>query len=643
MRQSRTLARLANSEEREEQLAEATREHEENEQFIAEIRLLLTLAPHPQRSYPDHAQELEARLFPPLGRAAQDDKERTKRFAAVADTIRARGLWLERCLLAIGVVLVVAGAGYAIRFDSLGWIAPPMGAVLLVMAWRLSVKLNVEREAELQRQRDAITTEIAEQFEADNRQHDVEEKTRQDRLKRLLAGDETTCEDVFRTAAEKLELPVDAMPIVELVTPSAAEIHVSLHAPEEIPTQTSRLLKSGRISYRNRAQKLIREDDTRAMSSLCLLAAAVAFDALPSLEVAMVSGFRSGIDRATGKDADLCYITAVVDRSTIAGLRLDRVDSLAAIRALDLHRLAARKTFILKPVRPFNEDQLEDTAFGHWFLAAGPQATGKAGSDTMDQKGAAGKPEESRARESKPPAAETDEPSAFKVASHVLTVAMACARADGEIRPEERRAMDELLKEHLAHLDSAEAAELEALRTRLSQGELAVETAARALGAFLQPGERQMLLEQIVGIAVADETIVAEERGLLEAVAAALDIAPTVLDEALERRKPESGAEAESAESQRRRWLAALELPADALPDRLAIERAASRILDLYSVDKFALLAPELQGLAQERRQLATDSLAGLVAELPPEPAHEPDEAPHAVRRDNPDLDSIFG
>ena len=632
MRQSKALARLAKSKERELNLrrAEAVREHEENEQLIAEIRQLHSLAPSPQRRHRDHIRALEPRLFPPLGRSEEDERECQARCAEAARTLSARGQTLQRCLVWAGVLLTAGGAASGLALHPAGWAAVPLGAATLFGAWRLAGKVRAARETELRERNEAIATEIAERLERGRRQHAIDETARRDRLKKLLAGDESVCEKIYGHAADHLELPLNAMPLVEMLSPAAAEIQVSLHAASEIPTQSSRLLKSGRISYRNRSQKLVREDDTRAMCSLCLLAAALAFDELPSLEVAVVSGYRDGIDRATGKDADLCYVAAVFDRDSVAELRLDRVDPIAALRALELHRLHATKTFILKPVKAFTEEELENTAVVRALLVA----------DSAEN--APPPPERARSKPLPP-----DQPSALTVASHVLTLAMACARADGEVQPEEVAAMDSLLEGHLADLSRAEAAQLNALRARLAEGKLAADGAARALSTLLQPGERQLLLEQILGVAAADNAVVEEERGVLAEVARAFDFPPTVLDEMLERRKPAAETAAGGVESERRRWLAALELPADFRTDRLAVERAASRIQDLYAEERFELLAPELQKLAQERRELAVVSLAGLLTELPTPVAAPPpprsDAAETTVRRDNPDLDSIFG
>ncbi|MBI4606627.1 MAG: hypothetical protein HY721_32085, partial [Planctomycetes bacterium] len=127
------------------------------------------------------------------------------------------------------------------------------------------------------------------------------------------------------------------------------------------------------------------------------------------------------------------------------------------------------------------------------------------------------------------------------------------------------------------------------------------------------------------------------------AMAAALDVSPAVAEDLLRRWAP-AAALAPGQPAGRARWLAALDLPGDAVLDRLGVERAARRMEDVYAAEKFALVAPELREMARARLELAREAARALLRDLPEAPPQEAGaKGPGPVRRENPDLDGVFG
>lgn len=144
-------------------------------------------------------------------------------------------------------------------------------------------------------------------------------------------------------------------------------------------------------------------------------------------------------------------------------------------------------------------------------------------------------------------------------------------------------------------------------------------------------------------MAVLDGKLAQKEMSVLSSVAESLDVSPPFVSALLERWRPREERGAGEGGLDRSRCLAALELPRDAILDRPAIERAGRRIQDLYAEEKFSLLAPELREIAAKRREVAADAALELLRELPEAPPRaEAPLTPGVVRRENPDLDSIF-
>ncbi|MBI4604851.1 MAG: hypothetical protein HY721_23050, partial [Planctomycetes bacterium] len=358
-RQARALERLAKEEEREMALASAAQEHEENEALLAEIRDLLRKAPSRLRTREDHEAGLRRDPFPPPGRLEADrerlEAEVTARVAAARPPRHA----LLTFLTLAGGHLVLAGLALALAAP---WAGLPCLALGLAQAfWAVRAAHGLEKafvRAEEGRAREEASASIAEDLERDRAAHERREDERIARLRALLEGEARACAEAFQLAADRIDLPLDASAVLAMADPEVAELHVNLHAAEEVPLQRSTLLKSGRITYRNRPKREVGEDDARAIASLCLLHAAAAFDVAPTLDTIVLSAFRSGVDPATGHDADLCHASAIVEREAFGRLKLDRADPIAALRSFD-PRFDCSASFLLKTVAPFRLADLE--------------------------------------------------------------------------------------------------------------------------------------------------------------------------------------------------------------------------------------------------------------------------------------------
>jgi uncharacterized tellurite resistance protein B-like protein len=633
-RQARAFARLAREEEREEAQARAAGEHAENEELLREIRDVLELAPRRLRRRKEHEEGLAARPFPPPGRETAD---RARLESSVDARLRSWTPPAEPWPIlagALGAVGVLAGLGLAFVRPALGGAAAVAAGAIAFAAWLWRRRsLWARRAEEAARARAEIAATIAGELERDRTAHEASESERLRRLRGVLEGDAELSAEAFLAAAAALDLPLGASAAFSTLGPGFGELDIDLHAENEIPRQRSTLLKTGRISYRNRAQKEVREDDARAIAALALLYTVLAFDALPALETLIVSAFREGIDPATGHDAEVCLVSFAVDRAEIAALNLERLDPLATVRAFE-GRFSMTAGFQLKAVEPLKPEDL-----------AAPEEDGAPPVAIVHGEGArraaapAAAPVSRRGRAA---AAEKSEDASFEIARHVLALAMACARADGAVDAAESRAISSAIESHYA-LSRTASKRLALERAALAESAIDVEAPAKALRSLLSPLERQLALERIVGAAAGDGRVDVGEVALLECIGLTLDLPPTFILDLLKRwTLPASASEPEGA--RRQRWLAALELPADSTLDRAAVERAGRRILDIYAEHRFELVAPELKDMAARRRELAREAVEGLLSGIPappPEPAAADDE--RAVRRDNPDLDSIFG
>lgn len=473
------VERLAKGEEREITSDLAAQEHAENEEFLDAIRGLLRLSPEDLRSRADHEKELEPRPFPRAERS-RADAERCRReleaHMASWSLPRDRAWTLLNFL---GLLLVLAGLGAVFFFSKGGGALALLGALILAAARiRRSLRCHALREAEEARARWDIETRIERDSEEAGARHEEAEKARTSALQALLAGDPAASRKSFQAAQDRIALPLPACARLKTLTSSAGQIHVQLYPLESIPVQRSTLLKTGRLSYRNRSQKDVREDDARAMASLMLLYAALSFDSLPAATLLNISAFRRAVDPATGHDADLCMASLIFDRAGFTKLKLDRLDPIAALRSFPC-RFSCSAAFLLKPVEPFSpeevlgEEDLESSGAGSKKRTVGLSASAPA-----------------EEKKSASPRA-----TAFEIAQQVLVLTMACARADGSLDAAESEAIGKLMEEHFPLIDelggpAADSKRLALRRAALAAESIRIEEPAKALRSLLSPRER---------------------------------------------------------------------------------------------------------------------------------------------------------
>jgi tellurite resistance protein len=629
-REARALARMRAQKEREEARAEARAEHEDNERFERELRTLIAKAP-PIRDRSAHEAEARPRPFDEDARAKADDAVAASRAHEAAERVPAPvfHLFVVYAIAAILSLLLLSGGVFLMAT------APLAGLVLIglavlgaaagyVIAPRAARTRHEELKADVrERARVKYTAELKAKREEARAAHAKDEEARVAAKKRLLAGDLAETKAQVEAALARLELPVESSSAIEPLGPAVLELEVNLPSIDDgAPTQRSTLLKDGRISYRDRAKKDVQELYARVVCGLVLLHGAVALDAAPALEVVLVSGFVPGADPRTGEAREDCLVSVAVEREALARLKLDRADPIAALENFE-RRFKATAQWILKPVEPLAPRDLDEPK------EAVEDAPAPARTASGKERRAAAKPPEPTA----PP-----EP-VQGLAEDALRLAIACARADGKVEPEELAAVAKVI-ERLAPTGPARK-RLEGLRASLLSDRIDAPAAARRIRERVAADERRTLGEELVAVALADGKVDEAERALVEKLLAELDLPVALLQDALVAMTTAADAEARA----RREHLAALELPPDADPDGPELDRALASVRARYAPEKLADLADEIRSLGARKRERAEAAHTALVGALPPE-RRQAREGPPPVGtpiRKNDDLDAIFG
>jgi hypothetical protein len=181
---------------------------------------------------------------------------------------------------------------------------------------------------------DAATTKARNDF-------DTEEDARLLMVSELGKGDTSRIGEALESILP-LELPVpcDARFTVESSTVIALELDVP--EPSVLPTNDAKLLASGKVSYKEKNEKRIREQYLRLVAGLAIRHASEAMLNVPTCQCVKLRAFRTALDPSRGRPTRQPVLVASLDYPTLAPLTMDNIDPVAALKHFK-HQLSVNK------------------------------------------------------------------------------------------------------------------------------------------------------------------------------------------------------------------------------------------------------------------------------------------------------------
>lgn len=127
--------------------------------------------------------------------------------------------------------------------------------------------------------------------------------------------------------------------------------HIDLDLPEieDLPKKTATILKSGKISVKNKTQKLLKEDFANCITGLGLLIGGVAFMSGAGVKKVSISGYSQRIDKKDGVEKDDYLYTVQFDREQFSNINFENIEPLETFKLFP-HQMLISKTFEFTPV-----------------------------------------------------------------------------------------------------------------------------------------------------------------------------------------------------------------------------------------------------------------------------------------------------
>ncbi|WP_026914884.1 DUF4236 domain-containing protein [Christiangramia portivictoriae] len=172
--------------------------------------------------------------------------------------------------------------------------------------------------------------------------------------KRLLEGNlEGTSEAVlmnFETILNEINIKPEFFLDFEY-DEKQKHFHIDLDLPEieNIPNETGSILKSGKLSVKNKTQKSLKEDYAKCVTGLGLLIAGVAFMSGAGVEKVFISGYSQRIDKRDGKEKNDYLYTIDLDKEQFSKINFEQIDPLETFKLFS-HNISLSKTFEFTPI-----------------------------------------------------------------------------------------------------------------------------------------------------------------------------------------------------------------------------------------------------------------------------------------------------
>lgn len=177
---------------------------------------------------------------------------------------------------------------------------------------------------------------------------ELEEDDRQQALRELADGSTPRMLEALEGALP-LELPVTCA--VNATVQSATVVCLDIDVPEPtiLPASEAKLLATGKVSYKEKNEKRLREQYIRLVAGLALRHASEAMLSLPTCQCVSLKAFRTALDSSIGRPVRRTVLEVQFDYPTLAPMTMDGIDPVTALKHFK-HRINIDKGRDLLPL-----------------------------------------------------------------------------------------------------------------------------------------------------------------------------------------------------------------------------------------------------------------------------------------------------
>lgn len=188
---------------------------------------------------------------------------------------------------------------------------------------------------------EAVTTKARSDFNA-------EEDARLLMVQELGTGDTLRIGEALKSILP-LELPVPCEARFTVESSTTIVLEIDVPEPSVVPTNDAKLLASGKVTYKEKNAKRIREQYLRLVTGLAIRHASEVMLNVPTCQCVQLRAFRTALDPSLGRPTRQPVLVAIFDYPTLAPLTMDGIDPVTALKHFK-HQLKVNKAGELQAV-----------------------------------------------------------------------------------------------------------------------------------------------------------------------------------------------------------------------------------------------------------------------------------------------------
>ncbi|WP_437764963.1 hypothetical protein WMF27_32500 [Sorangium sp. So ce281] len=130
---------------------------------------------------------------------------------------------------------------------------------------------------------------------------------------------------------------------------SIVSLELDVPEPSVIPTTEAKLLAGGKVTYKEKGEKQLREQYLRLVGGLAIRHASEALLNLPTCQLVELCAFRTALDPSIGRPTRCRVLYVRVDYPTLAPMTMDGIDPLLTMKHFN-HKINVDRGRNLQPL-----------------------------------------------------------------------------------------------------------------------------------------------------------------------------------------------------------------------------------------------------------------------------------------------------
>lgn len=171
-------------------------------------------------------------------------------------------------------------------------------------------------------------------------------------IDKILPGNTEFILNTIDILLQNFSLPIDFSIDYQLSPENLLDVDIDLPEIEDLPDSKASILKSGKISIKNKTQTELKAEYAKCVCGLAFYFSGYFFNISPKISTIIISGYTQRIEKKTGQMSDDYVFSIKIDRTTAERINFQMIDPIESFKLFE-HRLSLKANCEMKTIIPF--------------------------------------------------------------------------------------------------------------------------------------------------------------------------------------------------------------------------------------------------------------------------------------------------